>query len=122
MDSIKYIDLINLKYGWTDYKTCKKLGLKKGSISPHRRGITRSFSTNTALRIAYLLEIDAMGVVADMYANAAKTKREADFWNCYKVEREPDYLKPIKTDRQDEERVSLTKQKKRKQSSSNTHA
>jgi len=77
MRTVEYLDAIALAQGLdTDYKIGKVLGIKSGAIANYRHH-GGTFDNVMALKVARLLEIDPLRVIADMEVErASKAGRE----------------------------------------------
>lgn len=83
MNSCDFIDALKAAYGLTsDYQAAKKLGISTTTISSYRAH--RSFlSDDIALKIADLLEVDPLTVLACVNAERNEKSGSAavfDFW------------------------------------------
>ena len=83
-DACYYLDLINEKLGWSDYRIHKELGVSRGKISNHRQGRSDTFSNEFAIEVADLLGIDRMVVIADMETIRSKSTKSKRFWRGVK--------------------------------------
>lgn len=79
MKSIDYLDAVKAKLGIrSDYAIAPRLGLTKQAVSALRRGVT--MGNTTAARVAELLELDPLGVIADIELERAKTAEARSVW------------------------------------------
>ena len=80
MQPIEYIDILRKERDWTDYRVCKELGIHRNQISEIRAGRSKSFGDTTAIKIADLLGLDRVKVVADMHAAKETEPTAVEFW------------------------------------------
>lgn len=79
MKTTEYLDAIKKKHHLnSDYKISKLLGARPSKIANYRNGT--SFSDETALQIAKLLEIEPVQVFADMQIERAKDPEVKKTW------------------------------------------
>lgn len=80
MRTVEYLDAIRRRYKLTsDYQAHKLLGVTKQSITHYRNGKTQ-FADEVAARVAMLLNLDPLQVLADMHAERAQTDAQRAIW------------------------------------------
>lgn len=78
--SMDYLDQAKIKLGIeSDYSMAKELGLTKQAISNYRNGKT-SMDVYAACRIADVLKIDPMEVIAAANAEREKNEDRKSYW------------------------------------------
>lgn len=76
----QYLDLLKTALAVdTDYKLGKKLDFSRSRVSNYRTGDT-FFDNETCARVAEVLRLDPMEVIADMEMQRAKTPEKKAFW------------------------------------------
>lgn len=79
MRSSDYIDQIRKQRELpSDYAAAKVLGVNKERVSSYRRGV--EFSDEMAIRVAELLGLEPLKVLADVRAQSAKDDQTRQFW------------------------------------------
>lgn len=81
--SNELLDLLNERYEWSDYKIAKEIGLTRAAISDHRTGKAKGFKEAVAIKIADLLEMNRVEVVASMHYHRAKEPEVKQFWKGF---------------------------------------
>lgn len=80
MLSIKYLDDTKKKLGVSsDYALAKQTGISQEAISQYRNG-KRVMDDYTAAKLAEVLEIDPLEVIATANADREKDENRANFW------------------------------------------
>lgn len=80
MRTVEYLDEIKRQYRLTsDYQVHKLLGVSKQSITHYRNGHS-SFADDVAARVAMLLKLDPLRVLADVHAERAKSEAARAVW------------------------------------------
>jgi transcriptional regulator with XRE-family HTH domain len=74
-----YLNALKEKHGWTDYRIAKELGISHTAVSRYRNENSH-FSDEIALRVAELLELHPVAVIADQHAARAKSDESRKFW------------------------------------------
>lgn len=82
MDAKDFLDEIHERYGWTDYRIAKVIGLTQSRVSQIRHG-QAGLSETTAQRIADLLDRDPYFIYAVTRAGSAKKPEEKAFWSQF---------------------------------------
>ena len=65
----------------SDNQVALALGVKRQTISDHKKGRLRSFDDETCQRIADILGIDVAEVIIDQHAEGAKSESLKKMWN-----------------------------------------
>lgn len=79
MKTIDYLDALKERYQVSDYKVARLLGKTSASTSQYRKKGT-TFDDATAIRVAELLNMDPVEVIADMHAERAKDDQVREVW------------------------------------------
>jgi predicted transcriptional regulator len=79
MKTVDYLDELNEKKGWTDYRIAKELGISRSTVSNYRVK-DQHFRDDIAIHVAEILGIDPLKVVADAHAQRAKDDETKGFW------------------------------------------
>lgn len=69
--------------GATDYRIAQVLDISTQNISEYVRGI-READTYACTRIAMVLEVDPLEVIAQVEAEAARTEKKREFWKSFR--------------------------------------
>jgi hypothetical protein len=78
--TVHFLDALSRKYGdASDYRLAKIIGVRASAISGYRAGRS-NFDDRVAIKVAELLEIDPMHVIASMHAVRAKHSDERQVW------------------------------------------
>src|SRR5258708_29549327 len=78
--TVQFLDAVRARYGLTsDYQLAKLLGLKQQAISHYRKG--RTWGAETAVKVAELLKLPAVYVLACMAAERAGTVETRNAWS-----------------------------------------
>lgn len=81
MNSYGWIKKVKEKEGLTsDYQAAKILGLTKQSISNHKKKINISLDDQAAYKVAKLLNLDPLYVIADQHAEREQDKKLKNIW------------------------------------------
>ena len=64
----------------SDNQAAKAIGITRATICDHRAGRCKTLNNEQCLKIAEILEIDPMLVIADQQGECAKTESLKDFW------------------------------------------
>lgn len=83
MTANDYLDALVTRYRWNDSENARQLGISRQAISNYRHDISRGFDTEVSIRVAELLDLDPMTIVADMNAVRSKSAKERKFWKGY---------------------------------------
>jgi hypothetical protein len=80
MKTVEYLDAVKKKLGISsDYALQAPLGVKKQSVSNYRNGRS-GFDSRVAMRVAQILGLEPLVVIADMEIERAATPEVEDFW------------------------------------------
>ena len=80
----QYFEQVREKLGGaTDYKVAQALDISKQNVSEYVRGI-READTYACTRIAMVLEVDPLEVIAQVEAEAARTAKKREFWKSFR--------------------------------------
>ncbi|ELW9447700.1 DUF3693 domain-containing protein [Burkholderia orbicola] len=78
--TIEYLDAYKAKLGVdSDYAAAKALGVTRSAVSNYRNG-SRGFDDATAVRIAEVLDVNPMEVIAAVHGEWARTEDMREFW------------------------------------------
>lgn len=69
--------------GVTDYRLGKELGIGRQTISRYHEG-TQQADAYACTRLAEILERDPLEVIAEVEAEAARTKAKREFWQSFR--------------------------------------
>lgn len=79
----QYFEQVREKLGdATDYKIAQVLDVSKQNVSEYVRGI-READTYACTKIAMVLEVDPLEVIAQVEAEAARTEKKRAFWQSF---------------------------------------
>lgn len=77
--TVQFLDALATKEGGcSDYRLSKILGVTPQGVATYRKG--KTFSDDTAMKVAQLLDLDAAYVVMCMHQERAKTEAERELW------------------------------------------
>lgn len=80
MDTIEYVDAVKSRLHITsDYAVAKALGVTKQAVSRYMKG-TGYFDDYVAIRVAKLLEIEPLQVIADVNLQRAQNAEVRAVW------------------------------------------
>lgn len=79
MKTTDYLELLKEKLGWSDYRIAKEIGITRASVSAYRNQGTE-FSDESAIKVAKLLDISELKILADMHAARAKDPTVKKSW------------------------------------------
>ncbi len=80
--SLEFLDAVKVKHGISsDYALAKALGVTRFTISGYRHGKAKAMNSATAIRVAELLEIDPLLVVAVAERERAQADAERELWD-----------------------------------------
>ncbi len=81
MKASAWIDRVKTAKGWeSDYRAAKELGFSPNTISSYRRGKSITFDENSAVKVADILGIDPIVVLADQAMEHAKSEPAKKAW------------------------------------------
>ncbi len=80
----QYFEQVREKLGGaTDYKVAQVLDIPRQTASEYVRG-NREADTYACTRIAMVLEVDPLEVIAKVEAEAARTPKKREFWKSFR--------------------------------------
>lgn len=80
----EYFELVRVKLeAASDYRIAQVLEISTQNVSEYVRGI-READTYACTRIAMVLELDPLEVIAQVEAEAARTEKKRDFWRSFR--------------------------------------
>ena len=80
MDTVQYVDAVRSRLPVTsDYAVAKALGVSKQAVSRYMKGVSH-FDDYVAIRVAKMLEIDPLQVIADVNHQRAENPEVKAVW------------------------------------------
>lgn len=83
MNAEDYMIALRAKYRWNDADIARKLHVTRQAIQNYRTFKTRGPTDKVCIRIAKLLDIDPLTVIADMNVRRSTDPDERKFWRQY---------------------------------------
>lgn len=80
--SVEWIDEAELRLGLSDYAMAKKLGLSTAQMSRYRTG-KQFLSDNVAIKLAELIGVDPLPILATAAAERATSEQARAAWSRY---------------------------------------
>ncbi|MEK6840062.1 MAG: DUF3693 domain-containing protein [Nanoarchaeota archaeon] len=79
--SLEFLDAVKVKHNLpSDYALAKILGLTRQAVSKYRHGHAKAMDVATAVKVAELLEIDALLVIAVAERERAHVEANRELW------------------------------------------
>ena len=96
MAASKWINQLRVKLDLgSDYAVAAQLGVSKQAISAIRSGSTKVMSDELSLRVANLLDIDPITVIADQRKAKARDKPTKAFWGKMTGAAKPNFMQLV---------------------------